>query len=186
MLIQSLGVPTGTRHFHESPALLNRAAPSAEACYGRGSAKQRTAPPRSYCCCNPSPDERSRFSVVVELLWGPSQRREASYEIRYTLAVCISTFKPALEQDECARCLTSSESNTQELPVSFRVQARFEDVFKIRGPRPKKIGKEQRTRWDNGVLSFNYDGADGILRSLEVHFDPRPKKTSSNEIRASI
>ena len=29
------------------------------------------------------------------------------------------------------------------------------------------------------MLSFNYEGAGGILRSLEVHVDPKPKETSS-------
>lgn len=66
-----------------------------------------------------------------------------------------------------------------ELPISFQMQSGFEDVFEIRGLKPKKIGKEKKTQWSNGVLSFNYEGADGILRSLEVHFDPKPKGTSS-------
>jgi glycogen debranching enzyme len=67
-----------------------------------------------------------------------------------------------------------------ELPLSFGFQSHFEDIFEIRGLHAKKIGKGNKPEWHDGVLVLSYSGADGVLRRIEVHFDPPPMKTSGN------
>ena len=67
-----------------------------------------------------------------------------------------------------------------ELPVSFDFESQFEDIFEIRGLNPKKVGRENKPEWHDGVLILSYSGADGVVRQTEVHFDPAPTKPSSS------
>lgn len=64
-----------------------------------------------------------------------------------------------------------------EIVLSFQFSSAFEDIFEIRGLNPSKHGREQKPHWRDGVLVFSYEGADGIERRLEIHFDPRPQKS---------
>lgn len=66
------------------------------------------------------------------------------------------------------------------LPLSFRFDAHFEDVFEIRGLHPKRSGKENPPRWDDDVLVLSYDGADGMRRALHIQFEPRPQAVSGS------
>src|SRR5579884_1299592 len=65
-----------------------------------------------------------------------------------------------------------------ELPLSLDFESCFEDIFEIRGLDPKKIGKQNKPEWHDGVLVLSYSGADGVLRRSEVHFEPSPTKSS--------
>ncbi len=65
------------------------------------------------------------------------------------------------------------------ITVSFRFSSSFEDVFEIRGINPRKTGEQNRPAWQDGVLVFSYQGADGIKRCLEVHPDPQPRERAS-------
>lgn len=64
-----------------------------------------------------------------------------------------------------------------ELPVSFTFQAGFEDVFAVRGLLPETLGRLRPPEWRNGILTFIYDGADGVCRSLSVQFSTAPEAT---------
>jgi glycogen debranching enzyme len=66
------------------------------------------------------------------------------------------------------------------LPLTLEFESRFEDIFEIRGLHAKKIGRENKPEWHDGVLVLSYSGADGVLRRTEVHFDPAPAKSSAN------
>ncbi len=55
----------------------------------------------------------------------------------------------------------------------------FEDIFEIRGFNPKKIGKDLKPAWQDGVLVLSYKGADGIDRRLEIHPEPEPRQRTS-------
>jgi len=66
------------------------------------------------------------------------------------------------------------------LPVSFHFQSAFEDIFEIRGLHPKKVGKENKPEWHDGLLLLSYVGADRINRRLEVYTDPKPEKTPAS------
>lgn len=61
-----------------------------------------------------------------------------------------------------------------ELPLELTFSAAFEDVFSVRGLLEEHRGKLHEPRWEDGVLSFVYDGADGIQRRLDIFFDPAP------------
>lgn len=67
-----------------------------------------------------------------------------------------------------------------ELPLSLAFRAKFEDIFVVRGMLPQKLGDLMDPVWKNGVLSLIYHGADGLYRSLTVHFSPAPKSTEGS------
>lgn len=56
--------------------------------------------------------------------------------------------------------------------VEFSFSSRFDDIFQIRGAKPRKRGNLHRPRWKNGSLQLRYDGADGVFRNLAIAFHP--------------
>jgi len=66
--------------------------------------------------------------------------------------------------------------NNDVVPFSFVVsltfQARFQDIFVIRGAEKKKTGQLRRPVWDKGALRFTYKGVDGVYRCLTARFSP--------------
>ncbi|MGE5262664.1 MAG: glycogen debranching N-terminal domain-containing protein [Acidobacteriota bacterium] len=64
-----------------------------------------------------------------------------------------------------------------EFPVTLTFDAAFDDVFQVRGAEPEKRGYLHPPVWDDHVLRFAYDGADGVFRGLSVHFLPEPVDT---------
>ncbi len=54
-------------------------------------------------------------------------------------------------------------------PLSFRFRAEFEDIFDVRGLLPKKLGKLHPSKWEGDALTFAYDGADGLYRSVSIY-----------------
>ena len=65
------------------------------------------------------------------------------------------------------------------ISLSFRFSSSFEDVFEIRGLNPKKVGKDLKPAWMEGVLVLSYKGADGVDRRLEIHPEPEPRHRPS-------
>jgi glycogen debranching enzyme len=63
------------------------------------------------------------------------------------------------------------------LPVALTFQAAFEPLFAVRGLLAEQRGTVHPPRWHNGHLCFRYAGADGLYRSLAVHFAPAPHAT---------
>jgi glycogen debranching enzyme len=72
------------------------------------------------------------------------------------------------------------------VPIALAWSARFEDVFAVRGMPPGKRGRLHRPRWRDGVLTFAYDGADGIARTLAVHVSPAPRRTQGATARFEL
>ncbi len=62
-----------------------------------------------------------------------------------------------------------------EFPISLAFQAGFEDVFAVRGMLDERPGKLHPPKWSNGVLTFVYEGADGLYRRVAIHFSPLPE-----------
>ncbi len=62
----------------------------------------------------------------------------------------------------------------QQLTLSLMFRSEFEDIFVIRGLFDSNIGKLQPHSWEDDVLRFLYDGADGYNRCLNVQFSPPP------------
>src|SRR5262245_33342084 len=70
-----------------------------------------------------------------------------------------------------------------EFIASLTFQARFEDMFAIRGLFQGKRGQLHPPEWregENTALRFAYDGADRLYRRLTVHFSPAPSGTNQN------
>ncbi|MCL4486633.1 MAG: amylo-alpha-1,6-glucosidase [Chloroflexi bacterium] len=63
-----------------------------------------------------------------------------------------------------------------EFSLSFTFDSAFEDVFEVRGASPEKSGKLHPPAWKGDVLSFLYDGADGLHRSLSIYFSTAPAR----------
>lgn len=64
-----------------------------------------------------------------------------------------------------------------ELPISVTFRSEFEDVFEIRGLLAEQTGRCHSPRWQDGVLSFIYEGSDGVFRCLTIQFSTRPTAT---------
>ena len=60
-----------------------------------------------------------------------------------------------------------------EFVLSFSFEADFEDIFEIRGLNPPKSGHKKSPVWHRGALTFSYDGADGLHRSVSIQISPR-------------
>lgn len=69
----------------------------------------------------------------------------------------------------------SFERKRIEFPIALAFSAEFEDIFAVRGLLPEMKGEVQSPRWHGGILSFHYNGADGLHRRLSVRFSPRPR-----------
>jgi glycogen debranching enzyme len=67
---------------------------------------------------------------------------------------------------------TNHKHDPLQFVLSFDFEAGFEDVFEIRGLRPKKIGRREKPVWRDGGLMFEYDGADGLFRTLRINLTP--------------
>ncbi len=80
--------------------------------------------------------------------------------------------------------LTLQNNGAQEadVPLTLTFQAHFEDIFVIRGMPQQKRGTLHKPTYDNGVLSFVYDGADGIQRALRVQFWPAPQHADGGTV----
>jgi glycogen debranching enzyme len=60
-----------------------------------------------------------------------------------------------------------------EFPVALTFQSAFEDVYAVRELLPEQFGTLQPPSWNDGMLSFIYEGKDGLYRSLTVRFAPK-------------
>jgi len=67
---------------------------------------------------------------------------------------------------------TNYKHHSVQFVLSFDFEAGFEDVFEIRGLQPKKIGRSEKPVWRNDALIFQYDGADGLYRTLRINLTP--------------
>ncbi|HEX9044915.1 MAG TPA: glycogen debranching N-terminal domain-containing protein [Candidatus Limnocylindrales bacterium] len=59
-------------------------------------------------------------------------------------------------------------------PFTLTFDARFEDIFDIRGLLDEIPGHRRDPRWDGDALVFTYDGKDRIERTLAIVFSPAP------------
>jgi glycogen debranching enzyme len=60
------------------------------------------------------------------------------------------------------------------LSIRVALAAGFQDIFEIRGLLRPSRGTEHPAAWRGDALRFAYDGQDGVRRSLDVTFDPKP------------
>ena len=72
--------------------------------------------------------------------------------------------------------ITNYNVDAYDIPISFTFESKFEDIFEIRGLNPKKAGRANSPSWQDGVLVLGYDGADDVIRRVEVHPEPEPAK----------
>src|SRR5438874_3508104 len=70
--------------------------------------------------------------------------------------------------------LRNLTSDLISFSLEFQFQTAFEDIFAIRGLFQGKHGTRHPPVWENGALSFRYDGADEIEREIAIHFSLMP------------
>lgn len=75
-------------------------------------------------------------------------------------------------EDEIA--VQNYDTEVHQLKLTFTLHADFRDVFIIRGLVDERPGKLRAPRWEKDHLIFAYDGGDGCLRQLRVHFSETP------------
>jgi glycogen debranching enzyme len=72
------------------------------------------------------------------------------------------------------------------LPVALAWRAEFEDVFDVRDICREPRGRRLPPHWRDAVLSFEYEGADGLFRGLSVHCAPAPQECDGPSARYRI
>src|SRR5207248_1522211 len=65
-------------------------------------------------------------------------------------------------------------SDSISFSLEFQFQAAVEDSFALRGLFQGQHGTRHPPVWENGALSFRYDGADEIEREIAIDFSPLP------------
>lgn len=63
-----------------------------------------------------------------------------------------------------------------EVSVTLTIRSAFEDLFAVRGLLDKQFGRLHPPSWDGDRLRLSYDGRDGLVRTLIVHYDPPPRE----------
>src|SRR5262249_26210834 len=63
------------------------------------------------------------------------------------------------------------------IPLTLRFHADFADVFAVRGLLTERLGRPEPPAWRDGKLTFDYHGADQLLRTVSVTFSPAPQRT---------
>lgn len=100
------------------------------------------------------------------------------------------TLQRVIDSRECAVhdqfTIENYSVQSHSISLSFVFQTGFDDIFEIRGLHPKRIGRENAPGWQDNVLVFSNDGADGILRRLEIHCEPKPQDTSTRGMEYSL
>jgi glycogen debranching enzyme len=91
--------------------------------------------------------------------------------------------KPALDE---AITIENFDAREAAFQLALTFEARFEDVYAIRGLLPEKLGRIHKPKWKDGALRFVYDGADKLYRGLSVHFSPAPDSTEGTTARFNI
>lgn len=64
--------------------------------------------------------------------------------------------------------------DSMAFPVSFSFDARFEDVFAVRGLLPEFPGRLEAPEWKDDSLRFVYRGSDEVVRVLTIVFSEKP------------
>lgn len=104
----------------------------------------------------------------------PDGRPLVKHKVEIRWSRLISSSELALHDTLEFRSLT-------HLPISFTVslsfRASFEDIFAVRGHLQGRRGRLRPPAWSDGALIFSYLGADGLNRSLTIHFSPSPVET---------
>jgi glycogen debranching enzyme len=73
-----------------------------------------------------------------------------------------------------------------EFPMTLLFRADFEDVFTVRGLLGEKRAARQTPQWQDGMLTFRYEGSDDIYRSVQVSFSPSPDHPEKNGARFQV
>ena len=61
-----------------------------------------------------------------------------------------------------------------EFSLTIVFRAEFEDIFQVRGLLTEPPGRFHGATWVEDVLTFTYEGGDGLWRALGVHMVPEP------------
>lgn len=77
-------------------------------------------------------------------------------------------------------CFENYSTEPIDTSLEFVFSAQFDDVFEIRGMKPKRVGKVQSAKWQGSVLTFAYKGADEVRRSVAIAFAPAPRSHSES------
>jgi glycogen debranching enzyme len=73
-----------------------------------------------------------------------------------------------------------------DLPLLFRFEADFADIFEVRGARRSRRGTAQPRQTADDEVLFVYEGLDHVVRTLAVSFSEAPARLSLDEAQFSL
>ncbi len=78
------------------------------------------------------------------------------------------------------------DARDHAITLALDFDARFEDIFTVRGLLPEQVGKLLPSRWHDDALMMGYIGADGLNRSVSVHFTPAPTRREVTHVEFDL
>jgi glycogen debranching enzyme len=73
-----------------------------------------------------------------------------------------------------------------EFALTLHFSAGFEDMFAVRSLLAERPGKLNPPCWEEFILFFSYDGADGIYRGINIRFSPQPDRRTGPKAQYNI
>lgn len=73
-----------------------------------------------------------------------------------------------------------------DFTLTLHFSADFEDVFAVRSLLTERPGKLNPPCWEEFILFFSYDGADGIYRGINIRFSPQPDRRNGPRAHYNI
>lgn len=78
-------------------------------------------------------------------------------------------------------CFINYSPESIDVPLEFAFSAQFDDVFEVRGMKPKRVGKAAPPKWRGSALTFSYNGAAGVQRTVQLEFSERARHLKGSE-----
>jgi glycogen debranching enzyme len=70
--------------------------------------------------------------------------------------------------------VTNYSTETARFRMSWDFGADFRDIFEVRGVERSRRGSLEPASVTDGAVELRYEGLDGVRRSMQIGFDPRP------------
>jgi glycogen debranching enzyme len=124
------------------------------------------------------------YSMIVETTLPSSRVDPAGVEKRENVGISRQRWLEDGMREIVKVSNFGAERRRVRLDISFG--ADFRDLFEVRGFTRTKSGTLREAEISKYGVTLSYEGADGVVRSLEAGFDPAPKKLTASEARYDL
>ena len=127
------------------------------------------------------------FKAVIELTNPDFQTRDGRTIQKESISIkwerMIDSERSALRD---VITLQSFAMEPLEFTLALHFSADFEDIFAVRSQMEERPGKLNPPCWEEFILFFSYDGADGLYRGLNIRFSPQPDRRAGPKAQYDV